>query len=357
MQGGISNSNAAVISKSMITTPPRTAPSPSAERIDRALGERTGIARFGWAYAPLDEALARAVVDLSGRPWPEIALGLEREMLGALATENVTHFFVSLATSLRAAVHVDVLRGDNDHHRAEAAFKALALALRRRRLRRNRERPEHQGISECGRRIMSADVLIVRTGAANLASVVAAFERLDRSVKITDNAFAVRNASRVVLPGVGAFAPVAERLAENGLGEAIRYRVEEDLPTLAVCLGLHLLAVGSEEGEEADGLGVLDVTASRYPTSVVVPQLGWNAIEVDEGCHLLQDGAAYFANSYRFTDRPSGWQVAWSDHGGQFVAAVERGNVLGCQFHPELSGSWGEALLERWLHCERGAAC
>ena len=97
--------------------------------LDKALGDRTGIARFGWAYAPLDEALARAVVDLSGRPWPEVALGLEREMLGTLATENVTHFFVSLTMSLKAAVHVDVLRGDNDHHRAEAAFKALALAL------------------------------------------------------------------------------------------------------------------------------------------------------------------------------------------------------------------------------------
>jgi imidazoleglycerol phosphate dehydratase HisB len=98
--------------------------------IDTALGDRTGIARFGWAYAPLDESLARAVVDLSGRPWPEIALGLERERLGSLACENIHHFFVSLAMNLRAAVHVDVLRGENNHHRAEAAFKALALALR-----------------------------------------------------------------------------------------------------------------------------------------------------------------------------------------------------------------------------------
>lgn len=99
------------------------------DAIDRALGERAGIVRFGWAYVPLDEALARAVVDLSGRPWPEVALGLEREQLGTLATENVTHFFVSLAMSMKAAVHIDVLRGDNDHHRAEAAFKALARAL------------------------------------------------------------------------------------------------------------------------------------------------------------------------------------------------------------------------------------
>ena len=98
--------------------------------IDRALGERTGIVRFGWAYAPPDEALARAAVDLSGRPWPEVELGLDRQMLGNPAAENVTHFFVSLTMNLKAAVHIDVLRGDNDHHRAEAAFKALALALK-----------------------------------------------------------------------------------------------------------------------------------------------------------------------------------------------------------------------------------
>jgi imidazole glycerol phosphate synthase glutamine amidotransferase subunit len=196
---------------------------------------------------------------------------------------------------------------------------------------------------------MSADVLIVRTGAANLASVVAAFERLGRSVQTTDNAFAVRNAKRVVLPGVGAFAPVAERLRENGMGEALLYRIEEDLPTLAVCLGLHLLAAGSEEGGDAEGLGVLAVEASRFPDSVVVPQLGWNSLEADDECRMLRDGDAYFANSFRITERPPGWGVAWSEHGGPFVAAVERGSVLGCQFHPELSGAWGQALLERWL--------
>jgi imidazoleglycerol-phosphate dehydratase len=100
------------------------------QALDRALGERRGIARFGSAYAPLDEALARAVVDLSGRPCAVIDLGLAREMLGELACENVAHFFISLATTGRLALHLDVLRGSNDHHRAEAAFKAAALALR-----------------------------------------------------------------------------------------------------------------------------------------------------------------------------------------------------------------------------------
>jgi len=100
------------------------------QALDQALGERRGIARFGSAFAPLDEALARAVVDLSGRPCAVVELGLAREALGQLACENLVHFFVSLATTGRMALHVDVLRGINDHHRAEAAFKAAALALR-----------------------------------------------------------------------------------------------------------------------------------------------------------------------------------------------------------------------------------
>ena len=98
--------------------------------IDRALGDRRGIARFGTAHAPMDEALARVVIDLSGRPCAVVDLGFRREMIGAIDTENITHFLVSLATSLRASLHADVLRGENDHHRAEATFKALALAVR-----------------------------------------------------------------------------------------------------------------------------------------------------------------------------------------------------------------------------------
>lgn len=96
----------------------------------QAVGDRRGIARFGSAYAPLDEALARAVVDLSGRPYAALELGFRREMLGELACENIRHVLHSLAMSAACNLHVDVLRGENDHHRAEAAFKACALALR-----------------------------------------------------------------------------------------------------------------------------------------------------------------------------------------------------------------------------------
>jgi imidazoleglycerol-phosphate dehydratase len=100
------------------------------QALDRALGERRGILRFGWAYAPLDEALARAVVDCSGRGVAVVDLGLRRDAIGGLSCENVGHLLASLAGAARLALHVDVLRGENDHHRAESAFKAAALALR-----------------------------------------------------------------------------------------------------------------------------------------------------------------------------------------------------------------------------------
>ncbi len=98
--------------------------------LDEALESRRGVARFGWALAPLDEALARAVIDLSGRPSANIDLGLAGQRLGTLTAEMLPHFFTSLTVTGRFALHLDVIRGANDHHRAEAAFKAVALALR-----------------------------------------------------------------------------------------------------------------------------------------------------------------------------------------------------------------------------------
>ncbi len=100
------------------------------EAVRQALGDLSGVARFGAAHAPLDDALARAVADVSGRPFFAGELGLVRDRLGDLSCENIPHFFRSFAQTARLTLHVDVLRGANDHHRAEAAFKALALALK-----------------------------------------------------------------------------------------------------------------------------------------------------------------------------------------------------------------------------------
>lgn len=100
------------------------------QALDGALGNRVGIQRFGYAYAPLDESLARAVVDISGRPFADVNLGLKRDKLGELSCENVGHVLSSLAIAARMTLHLDLIKGENDHHRAEAAFKAFALALK-----------------------------------------------------------------------------------------------------------------------------------------------------------------------------------------------------------------------------------
>ncbi|TXT42967.1 MAG: imidazoleglycerol-phosphate dehydratase [Spirochaetes bacterium] len=102
--------------------------------LGKALGKaaelKGRIRRFGGAYAPLDEALARAVVDFSGRPWCEVDLGAEGGKIGNFSTENGSHFFQSLAFNAQICLHLDLLKGNNSHHRLESAFKAFALALR-----------------------------------------------------------------------------------------------------------------------------------------------------------------------------------------------------------------------------------
>lgn len=100
------------------------------QALNKALGDRRGISRFGHAVVPLDEALALVAVDLGGRGHASIQLGFEREMVGQLPTENIHHFLAAFASEGRLNLHVRELAGENDHHRVEAAFKALALALR-----------------------------------------------------------------------------------------------------------------------------------------------------------------------------------------------------------------------------------
>ena len=205
----------------------------------------------------------------------------------------------------------------------------------------------------------SAEVVIVPTGTANLASITAGLERAGARVRPARDAEDVLASDRVVLPGVGSFAPARERLAGDGLDSALIRRVESGAPLLAICLGLQLLTHGSDESPGVPGLGVIPGTVSRFPASVQVPQLGWNRIATDPACRILEPGYAYFANSYRLESVPEQWRAARADHGGEFVAALEKGSLLACQFHPELSGEWGTALLQRWLDAgpQGGASC
>ena len=116
------------------------------QAVKAALGDLRGITRYGYAYAPLDESLSRAVVDISGRPFADVNLNLQRERIGNLSCEMLPHFFCSFATSASITLHVDVLKGKNDHHRAESAFKALALALRAAFKREGTDIPSTKGV-------------------------------------------------------------------------------------------------------------------------------------------------------------------------------------------------------------------
>ncbi len=193
-------------------------------------------------------------------------------------------------------------------------------------------------------------VLVVPTGTANLASIKAAFGRLGASVVMAERPDQIDQAERVVLPGVGAFGASMAEIRNHGFDAPLAARIRAGRPTFAVCVGLQLLFEASEESDGVPGLGVLPGRISRLPATVRVPQLGWNQVEPGEDCDIIEAGHAYFANSYRAVPpAPEGWAAATADHGGPMIAALERGAVLGCQFHPELSGAWGQALMGRWL--------
>lgn len=190
---------------------------------------------------------------------------------------------------------------------------------------------------------------VVRTGVANLASVLAALERAGAEPVLAEDPDAIRSADRLVLPGVGAFGAAMGELRRLGIVDALRERIRAGRPTLTVCLGLQLLAATSEESPGEAGLGVVDADVTRFQGAVRVPQMGWNHVEPGAGARWVRPGYAWFANTFKLDRVPPGWSGATADHGGSFVAAIERGDVLACQFHPELSGAWGADLLARWV--------
>jgi len=194
---------------------------------------------------------------------------------------------------------------------------------------------------------------VVRTGVANLASVLAALERAGAEPVLAADAEAIRATDRLVLPGVGAFGAAMGELRRLGIVDALRERIEEGRPTLTVCLGLQLLATSSEESPGEAGIGVVPEAVTRFEGPVRIPQMGWNHVEPEPGARWVRPGFAWFANTFKLDRIPAGWTGATADHGGPFVASIERGEVLACQFHPELSGAWGAELLERWV----GARC
>lgn len=199
-------------------------------------------------------------------------------------------------------------------------------------------------------------LVIVPTGTANVASVVGAFRRLGVEPTESTDAREIDEAAGVIVPGVGAFGAAMDQVASHNLSAALAERINDGRPTLAVCVGMQLLCARSDESPGVAGLGVINERVGKFASDERVPQLGWNEVTPPEGSKFLEAGWAYFANSYRLDQVPDGWAAATTDYGGRFVSAIERQDVLACQFHPELSGPWGAQLLGRWLNATEAAA-
>ncbi|EDL49262.1 imidazole glycerol phosphate synthase subunit HisH [Erythrobacter sp. SD-21] len=204
---------------------------------------------------------------------------------------------------------------------------------------------------------MAEVVALVDYGAGNLHSVENALKRVGAKVKVTADPNVLRAADRIVLPGVGSFGACAAGLrAEKGVIEAMRERVfMGGAPFLGICVGMQLLATRGLEHGETPGLDWIEGEVRLIEptdTSVKVPHMGWNDVALTPHARdheLLDTGEAYFLHSYHF-DAKSGKDVlAMTDHGGGLVAAIGRDNILGVQFHPEKSQSYGLGILERFL--------
>ena len=195
------------------------------------------------------------------------------------------------------------------------------------------------------------DVTIADLGLGNVRSVVRAFERADCSVTRTSDAMVVRRASRVVVSGQGAFGDGAKAI-RTPLGDAIRAHVDSGRPYLGICLGMQLLFAESDESPGAAGFGVLKGRVSRLSSesdqALKIPHMGWNQVESRHS--LVADNEwFYFVHSFVCVPGDERVVAGQMDYGGPRCAAVARGPLFACQFHPEKSQGAGLRLLRGFV--------
>ena len=201
----------------------------------------------------------------------------------------------------------------------------------------------------------AAEIVIVDYGMANLRSVQKAFETVGAPAEISADPDRVANATKLVLPGVGAFRDAIARLRETGLAEAVREQIDEGLPFLGICLGLQLLFTRSEEGGIYPGLDLVPGEVVRFPEipGLKVPHMGWNPLRVARpDCPLLanlpEDPAFYFVHSYYAKPVDLSLTAAEADYPTPFCAMIWRDNLFATQFHPEKSQQVGLQMLRNF---------
>ena len=195
-------------------------------------------------------------------------------------------------------------------------------------------------------------IQIIDYGMGNLRSVQKAFEFLGFEASIAQNKYDLKNASHIVLPGVGAFADAAKNLLASGMQEEMLDGIKKGKPFLGICLGMQLLFDKSFENGEYDGLGLVPGVVKRFAVEgLKVPHMGWNNLIIRDNA-LFAKGSSekyvYFVHSYHASDVPDEFIIGETEYGYRFTAAVQRDNVFGLQFHPEKSGDIGLDMLKNF---------
>ena len=195
-------------------------------------------------------------------------------------------------------------------------------------------------------------VAVIDYGVGNLFSLLSSLKAIGADAVITSDIETIRNAERIILPGVGAFEDAAKKLFESGLHEVLIEEAKKGKPVMGICLGMQLLFERSFEYGEHKGLGLIkgDILPfeGKIDKSLKIPQIGWNALKLTKkDCplwkHIKEGDYVYFVHSY-FAEL-SDATASESEYGINFTAAVSDGNIYGCQFHPEKSGDVGLNIL------------
>ncbi|MBR7095526.1 MAG: imidazole glycerol phosphate synthase subunit HisH [Clostridia bacterium] len=200
---------------------------------------------------------------------------------------------------------------------------------------------------------------IVDYGVGNLFSLRSSFAAIGAEATVSRDAGVLSSCDRLILPGVGAFPDAARLLRESGMGELVLSEAGRGKPILGICLGMQLLFDRSLEYGDHAGLGLIPGTvrpiAEAIPAGLKIPHIGWNALHFERKDPLFryvrEGDFVYFVHSYHATDCAEA-TVAVTEYGAPLVAAVSRGNVCGCQFHPEKSGAVGLSILRAFAEGE-----
>jgi len=201
--------------------------------------------------------------------------------------------------------------------------------------------------------------VIVDYGVGNLFSLSSSFGALREETEVTADPALISKADRIVLPGVGAFSDAMVKLRESGVLPALTQAVGRGVPLLGICLGMQLLFDKSFEYGEHEGLGLIAGEVRPIPAEgLKIPHMGWNALSFGEKKHPLfryidKGDYVYFVHSFAAVGCEESL-IASTDYGGKVTAAVARGNVMGCQFHPEKSGEIGLRILKAFCECKEG---